>query len=318
VRSSIFSRPSDLAAAFVVALAAFAVAGCYNPSIKSGGFKCNTEYMPQNSCPEGFQCSAGRCVKAGTKVDAGVDQSSESKPEVSPDVAPDLQPTETGTDTGPGDMQIACNMPVMGCTADPGKCDPVCQTGCGCHEKCSANALGTLTCNVPLATRARGLGESCDISSLKAASQTDNCAPGLVCFTDSCGARCYQFCKTDADCPMSTCTRDAGGGVKICDVQATTCNPVKNNGQPTGCPAVVQGCYLSATLGDRTVCDCEFMAGGTNASCTIPRDCFPGLTCVGPVGSSVCRPACTLGSTDCGPLSTCTMLNGGKKFGFCN
>jgi hypothetical protein len=126
---------------------------------------------------------------------------------------------------------------------------------------------------------------------------------------------------------MSTCTRDAGGGVQVCDVQAVTCNPIKNaidrdgGTVPTGCPADVQGCYLSSTVADRTVCDCPFKAGPTNSSCGISRDCFPGLACVDVTGTgnSICRPVCSLavGANDC-PGGTCTALKGSKKFGFCN
>jgi hypothetical protein len=209
----------------------------------------------------------------------------------------------------------------MGCTSAAGKCDPVCQSGCGCHEKCSANTAGTLTCNVPLDSRPRAIGEVCDIASSGLAAQTDNCAPGLVCFGDACGARCYRFCKTDNDCPMSTCTRDAGGGVKICDVQATACNPI-NNKMPTGCPGDAQGCYLSSTVTDRTVCDCPFKAQPINGTCVLSRDCLPGLACVDVNGSGsggLCRPVCGLvaGANDPCPGS-CMALKGSKKYGYCN
>src|SRR5262249_29943923 len=137
---------------------------------------------------------------------------------------------------GPEAAPPVCNMPVQGCTADTSKgCDPVCQKGCtGCLQKCSVTASGAPTCNNPLATRPRMLGEACNISSLNLPAQTDDCSPGLVCLNDACNARCYKFCKTDMDCPNSTCTKDAGGGVKVCDVQAVTCNPIKTNGMPTG------------------------------------------------------------------------------------
>jgi len=215
----------------------------------------------------------------------------------------------------------ACVMPVAGCTSDTAQtCDPVCQTGCtACHEKCSANRGGMLTCNAPLNSRPRGLGEDCKVAFVGAA-QTDDCMPGLVCLDDACGSRCYHFCKTDADCFISTCTRLATGSIKVCDVQPVACNPIKN-GMPDGCPAGVQACYLSETMTDRTVCDCPFQAGGPNASCSLSRDCFPGLVCVHVTGTgnSICRPVCDLaaGANDC-PGGTCTAFNGSKKFGSCN
>jgi hypothetical protein len=315
-----------------VALAALGAAGCYNPTIK-GTFLCNKNYSAgAGDCPEGYHCSAGLCVKG----DAGIDRIVET-PEVHAETSPDKPVLEVGPETLPIDMtpDVACFAPVAGCTGDSGKkCDPVCQTGCGCVEKCSANTMGTLTCNVPLASRPRALGESCDIASLSSAAQTDNCAPGLVCLNDACGSRCYHFCKTDGDCPMSTCTRDTGTvpvppgtptGIKVCDVQATTCNPI-NNGQPSGCGADVQGCYLLSTGTDRTVCDCPFRAGAANTSCSLSRDCFPGLVCVDAngTGSAICRPVCSLpGGTDAGAASncgggTCTPLKGSTKFGYCS
>ena len=144
--------------------------------------------------------------------------------------------------------------------------------------------------------------------------------PGLVCLQDACSNHCFRFCKTDADCPSSTCTRNAGGGIKVCDVQSVTCNPVKNNGMPSGCPADAQACFVVPNGTDTTLCDCPG-AGPANSQCTFSRDCFPGLVCVdvGGTGSAICRPACSLaaGATDC-PGTTCTAIKGSKKFGFCS
>ncbi|HEV3032122.1 MAG TPA: hypothetical protein VG319_10805, partial [Polyangia bacterium] len=245
-------------AASLAAAAMLGGAGCYNPSIATGSFKCNTGYKAgSGDCPDGFHCSDGFCIKGTpTLVEPQPDVAPEAQPDVAAETKPDVTP-DLLSEPAP------CNLPVTGCApASSGKCDPVCQTGCtGCHEKCASNTAGTLTCNVPLDTRARGLGENCDIASKDQAAQTDNCAPGLVCLDDACGSRCYHYCKSDADCPMSTCTHDAGGGIKTCDVQAVTCNPIKNM-MPTDCPLAAQGCYLSSTVTDRTVCDCPFQAGG--------------------------------------------------------
>jgi hypothetical protein len=304
-------------AASLAAAAMLGGAGCYNPSIATGSFKCNTGYKAgSGDCPDGFHCSDGFCIKGTpTLVEPQPDVAPEAQPDVAAETKPDVTP-DLLSEPAP------CNLPVTGCApASSGKCDPVCQTGCtGCHEKCASNTAGTLTCNVPLDTRARGLGENCDIASKDQAAQTDNCAPGLVCLDDACGSRCYHYCKSDADCPMSTCTHDAGGGIKTCDVQAVTCNPIKNM-MPTDCPLAAQGCYLSSTVTDRTVCDCPFQAGGTNSSCSISRDCFPGLVCVDVTGTgnSLCRPVCSVapGASDC-PGGTCMSLRNSTKYGFCN
>ena len=48
---------------------------------------------------------------------------------------------------------------------DGGMCDPYCQTGCGCQEKCSVNTAGALTCNPPAAGQQRTLMQPCQIQS---------------------------------------------------------------------------------------------------------------------------------------------------------
>ena len=201
-------------------------------------------------------------------------------------------------------------------------CDPVCQTGCGCHEKCLSNTVGTLTCSVPIAGRPRVVGEGCNPFAPGSATQSDDCMPGLVCVPDGCGNRCYKYCKTDGDCPMSTCTRDAGGGVKICDVPNVACNPITNNGMPDGCGTSSDSltCWLSQSGTDQTFCDCPgvFSVGRPNTACTATRDCFPGLVCVGS-NMMQCQKACSLtnNSADC-EGGTCTAIGNNTKFGFCN
>jgi hypothetical protein len=291
-------------------VAVLGAAGCYNPTIK-GAFKCNQAYVPPDDCPEGYHCGAGNmCVK---RTDGGVD-----KP-IPIDTKPAME-VHTEVPPPPVDMgMVACLMPVPGCTADTTKmCDPVCQSGCtGCQDKCSVNSKGALTCNVAGNGRTRGPFEFCDITSDGVAAQTDNCAPGSVCRPDGCGFRCYHFCKTDNDCPMSACTTtDVGSGVKVCDVNYTGCNPVHGAPDTCGTETDTLTCYLSPSAVDRTFCDCPLKAQGVNASCMVSRDCLPGLVCVG----ATCHKACGLlagVSADC-PGSTCVPLNGSTKFGYCN
>jgi hypothetical protein len=319
---SMSSLPSPTRAlhGLLCALLVTSLAGCYDPTI-GPKLRCNPNYDPTaGQCPMGYHCGGTYCVKGPLTGDGGGDGGVD-KPAPHPDgpvdmveaPMPDVQP------------DVPCvNVPIAGCAADTSKgCDPVCQSGCStCGQKCSSNTNGAPTCNVPLPTRPKGLGEACAIASASSSAQTDDCAPGLVCVMDTCASRCYKFCKSDMDCGASTCTRDAGGGVKICDVQPVTCNPIRTNGMPTGCPGDAQGCYLSGTVKDRTFCDCEFKAGGTNAPCSVSRDCFPGLVCVdvGGTGSSFCRPVCGLavGASDCVGGTTCVALNKSTMFGYCN
>ncbi|HVU52814.1 MAG TPA: hypothetical protein VHL80_19165 [Polyangia bacterium] len=327
------SRAHARAGVFASALAAVLAARCYNPVI-SEKLQCNKTYQAgAGDCPDGYHCGDdGHCHKGPTGAGGGAGGRAGSGGAAGggagghTDGGAGMTAGASGSGGSPvdsgTDMPVACNTPLSGCTADTTgeTCDPVCQAGCACHEKCSVNTAGTLTCNEPLALRAKGLGEGCNYASLGTAAQTDDCMPGLVCLQDACASRCYRFCKTDADCPLSTCSRNAGGGVKVCDVQSTTCNPVKNNGMPTGCPAEAQGCFLLPNGTDTTLCDCPG-ASPPNTLCGNSRDCFPGLVCVdvGGTGSAICRPACGLATSamDC-PGSTCTAIKGSKKYGYCS
>jgi len=117
---------------------------------------------------------------------------------------------------------------------------------------------------------------------------------------------------------MSTCSRDAGGGLKACEPPFTTCNPIKN-GTPDGCGSDTDllVCYASRSMKDKTFCDCPSQAGGGNTACSVARDCFYGLVCAGP--DPHCRQVCNLarGSADClGGM--CTPLNDSTTLGYCN
>jgi len=310
--------------AAAVAVATLAPAGCYNPTIAEG-FKCNTTYEPgAGDCPDGFHCGpAGLCLR-GPAVDAAVDQGG-SKPETRVDGPVDM-PSEpvVQPEAGP-DLPMMCNMPVAGCTADTTKkCDPVCQTGCGCHEKCSASTAGALTCNPPRGSALKAVGESCVISASGTVAQSDDCKPGLVCVADGCGGgRCYRFCRADADCPGSACSRDAGGGVEICDVPFAACDPI-GGGARAGCPStggMPEGCYLAgAAAPDQTLCDCPFGAQRENDTCVTSRDCLPGLVCVDPAGTFDlrCQPVWMLqGNGGCSNSRTCVAIGAAATYGYC-
>lgn len=300
--------------------AAALVAGCYNPKIRSGSLKCNMDFSADYECPEGHRCVNGYCYKNGT--DAGASDVPVDKTQPT-DVPVDKH--EAGSETGP-DLGM-CVTSVAGCTPDTaGKCDPVCQTGCGCKEKCSVvtsgPTSGSLTCVVPGGTVRAKEGRACDFYFDGTPNQSDNCDPGLICLHDACGDVCARFCKTNADCPNSLCNRALPGGAKVCDVSTVECNPVKTPNWMTGCPGATQNCYLSASVMDRTVCDCSNGSQGLLGSCSTSRDCFGGLVCADPSGAGLdlrCRQVCNLGATNgCSPGFTCKAHLDSKKYGYCN
>lgn len=272
-------------ALLIVGVADFA---CYKPNILDGGLRCKAD-AGARSCPEGFKCRVDTQT-CWRNLDGGADQKVDG-PGV-PDVA-------DGPDAPDGPI---CFEQKAGCSAEAGLCDPFCQTGCGCRDKCSVNTAGALTCNPPLSSMfPRALLQSCTISSNGSGAQTDNCAPGLVCVQDlSCSPRCFQFCRTDGDCVNSSCSREVGsrqdGGVtrKVCDIPfVDSCVPLPGS-QNTGCGTGAMACYISSASPTHTICDCPFNAGSSNDPCTRTRDCVPGLACVdrgdgAPICLQVCR-----------------------------
>jgi hypothetical protein len=221
-------------------------------------------------------------------------------------------------------------------SSDAGVCDPYCQTRCLCHEKCTIGSTGPLACVSAPSSGYAGLGQGCTLT-ISTAAQSDLCAPGQVCMVDECSGgsgngRCFAFCRNDADCPNSQCTRSLNGQM-LCDVPFVACNPVV--GQPTGCPGTALGCYLSSSVLDQTLCDCPFnstMGGGQGFGnpCTSSRQCTPGLACIDVNGTNnlTCRQTCRLGvdggaSTGCTTGGTCRPYHiGGNTqlstvFGYC-
>jgi hypothetical protein len=304
-------------AACALAALVLSAAGCFNPSFTNGGFKCSTIY--EKECPSGFKCVNGLCWKGGIALTDAGSMMSEVKPEAPVDMASD----KGDTGVSPPDKVEMCTIkPVSGCTSGPGKCDPLCQTGCdNCHQKCSVNTNGALTCNVPSGTGKAAEGAGCEQVSVGTEQQTDDCAPGLVCVDRACKTECAKLCKVDADCPGSMCSRDYATGFKVCDVKNVDCNPVKAVPGGTKCPGLAQGCYLSTTVTDRTVCDCPFNAKGEGQICQFSRDCLPGMACVDATGTTDfrCYIACSLvGSTSgCMGTQTCHPLLGSTKYGYC-
>jgi hypothetical protein len=311
------SRVSLLAAAVAALLGA---AACYSPKISPGGFACSKTYMQE--CPSGYSCRAdNHCWLNGTNppADAGVDHAVDQAVDTTVEAAAEVHPPDAMIE-----VQPTCIVKPSPCTPAGGAtCDPMCSTGCPvCDQKCSVNTLGTATCNAPLAGLVRQLGESCTVDKAGSAGQTDNCAAGLLCIQASCGSSCFKFCRVDADCPGSECSRTLTGGVKFCDVPAVkTCNPVTGLA-PTNCPGSAQGCYVSATVPDETRCDCPFADVHEGGDCTVSRDCLPGLVCADPNGQNhfICERACKLTGTvsGCTAPATCNSIKGSKTFGFCN
>ena len=289
-------RSAQLLAVRVLLLGSLlASAGCFRPKNLANGYSC-----PEGGpCPDGLVCSKASPHICVSSDDAGVGGKGGKGG------------GGTGGKGGMGGVDAGPDRPCTGAIAscqptDAGLCDPVCNTGCGCLEKCSVNAAGELTCNGPTAG-SPGLLGACAQTNF-GSKQTDNCAPGQVCAAprgNQCLSRCYQFCRANSDCTNgASCSIDAGGGNSLCDVPPVPCDPVLHAAmfsQYSGCTGNnFIGCYLSSdTL--NTVCDCQDSpppnsSGAKGDSCTRSRDCFAGLVCYDPTGhdNKKCWKVCRL------------------------
>jgi hypothetical protein len=285
-----------VAVTLVLGLSALLAVGCYKPEIPDGAFVCGTG----NTCPDGFQCSGSRCYK--------------NKP--SEDVA--------------GDSNM-CQRQELECSASPGPsgaCDPVCQSGCACGEKCvnpgNGNRCAPITMPVQLNY------DSCDPGA-------DRCRPGAVClpeFQARCGAHCYRFCRVDSDCGASArCTGeaqdDAGNPLyKVCSAKIEPCNPTgltptcgPGAGADRRAPAF--GCYILSHLHpDETVCECAGLLP-EGSPCEREYQCVPGNECLKLGTETRCRKLCTLEGSGVLPPVVCPLgqkcLNfpNARKFGYC-
>jgi hypothetical protein len=292
------------------------LASCYDPHIKDGGLRCSAE----SQCPDGFNCNAGVCLKTGTIPPIGGMGGTSGT---------------GGTGGGTGGAGGMCTTPsgqygpFPGCMPPAGAttCDPVCQSGCACNERCKLEA-GLAVCRQAGPVFLQQY-DSCVPSD-------DNCRPGTICLQESmdhpaCGNHCYRHCRDNGDCPNGTkCSVEVNFGNasspnKVCSPPIDGCNPfgqarcVKNDR-----PYPTFGCYLlSSNFPDVAVCDC---AGSvkTGDPCTFEHECEPGSECVS-AGTRICRRVCKVGVTTGGPAvggcplnMICTPFPKGLTFGYCH
>jgi hypothetical protein len=280
---------------------------------------------------------AGEPGTGGTSTDASraEDPDAPSMPDALDDPADARGPDDTLADVGRLDAGSAdaegagpCFEP-LACSpraADAGPaCDPVCQQGCGCRQRCSLLYGETVPTCRSVGPAPIALGQDCN-------ARSDQCVRGSVCLGEQrmeCGAHCYRYCRTNADCETgSLCI----GGIEwdgkksdqsIC-TPAEACDPTGGDCVRADRQSGAFACYrLSPDLPDETMCECA----GTKAEndlCMGQHDCQRGFECVRLVDEADgrCRKLCKLADRECrGGLACYGFTSPGgvmsKLYGFC-
>ncbi|HEX2658512.1 MAG TPA: hypothetical protein VHU40_09575 [Polyangia bacterium] len=255
--------------AFGLLLLAACLIGCYQPHVTPGGLKCGPSSKP---CPDGFTCVNDVCA-AGSGAGGS--------------------PGAGGAGGAPSCANAVAPLCASGADA-PASCDPVCQTGCPCGQRCLVQAAG-LGCATASGQKAQG--QVCLPGS-------DECGPGLACVQESCGAnlgRCRRMCRDATVCSDgAACTHPVlmanqmPSGQRACDLGDEPCDPYA----ATGCPDPALHCYVTGPT--RTSCDCPSGVGATEGqNCSAYNDCAVGLACIQTGGAeSRCVRLCQ-SITDC-------------------
>jgi hypothetical protein len=280
--------------------------------------------------PDGGSSPDGPGAEAAVGPDApgGTDVVQElGPPDVGPESGVDLLGAEAMT-PGEAGMCMAGDPygPIAACTpANTQGCDPVCQTKCGCGERCAMDS-GMPTCKKQSGPFV-GSGGTCQTSQ-------DLCQPGFLCLresadVDACGAHCYRHCRADADCPGGAkCATEvqfpSGAGTKVCSSPPEACDPFVGRCTNTGQrPFPLFGCYvMSKTETNLTSCECA----GTKpvgAACMFEHECVPGAECFFLQGAGLCRKVCSTelvvgpNPGPCPANQICTPFPGSAKYGYC-
>jgi hypothetical protein len=285
------------------------MAACYNPKIVDGGLRCSAK----SECPSGYSCVGGKCHLGGGGGSGGSGgMGGTGGPP--PDGSDQMCTTPMG-DYGPFK---SCAPKI----ADG--CDPVCQAGCKCGERCKLETTGA-ACRAdqpPFVDQY----DRCD-------QNNDTCKPGYVCIEElashpDCAAHCYRLCRNDSQCPMGSKCSDqvtVQGNVMAmsCSIPTETCNPFgrASCGMPAQRPYPAFACYTVPGSPDLTACQCA----GTipiGTMCDNYFDCEPGAECVAIGAQKLCRRVCQIGAAPlsagaCPAAQTCTAFSGATKYGYC-
>jgi len=282
------------------------VAGCYNTTgVVNGGLQCGAG----DSCPDGFVCrkdgQAGHCWRSGSVANPQACAPAKAVPPFGPFAS------------------CSPNQAIASST-----CDPVCQAGCPCGERCvlDTTTFASFLCegSAPDSSAFVPVQGTCNLPN------TGDCAPGSVCISDDvCPNLCYKTCRKDVDCPSgSRCsgiapfdkTEKPVPNVYLCTPPSEGCNPTgaaSCTTARTGFSCVFMAGLTGIVNGDSTVCDCATThAKKVGIACTtLPDDCQPGAVCVDLVCRSICDRKAS--GSACPSGGGCTAIYGSTQYGYC-
>ncbi len=272
---------------------------CYNTNnVTNGGLACG----PSGACPDGFQCTAGRCWRKGTNPDAG------------------SRVCAVGTGKFGPFATCSSDQPIANST-----CDPVCQAGCPCERRCTIEpaTLASFHCESAPPPSMVPVQGTCT-------NNANSCEPGSICISDNvCPWQCLRMCRTDIDCPSDSRCSEIGPfditgtpvpHVWLCTPPAEGCNPT-GAAECTTSRAGFKCVFLAGLTGvantDLTVCDCATMHNkklGASCSTVPPDDCQPGSVCV----DGFCRQICDQkASGSACPSGGCNPIYNSTRYGYC-
>lgn len=189
----------------------------------------------------------------------------------------------------------ACAVPMFSET-DSGSAEPADETTCEAQDKvfCSPGGCDKI-CHKKNVQR-QPTDSHCEEPVVANGKRIDNCADGNVCLEPAPNTSqryfCFALCRDETGCPGGVACGDrtlsGSTSIRVCDpayksCEGNCCDPTDETGRAC---ELNRPCYLvPAPNANRNVSwtVCEYASGGAQKgeACTLSRDCFENLTCVG-------------------------------------
>jgi hypothetical protein len=281
----------SLTLGMALAVAAFSVlASCENLGLDPSG-KLACAPGPENRCPNGFQCLAGRCWRNGAKdgsTDLSVDGSADTSMEHSSDIATKDASTELHDAVEAVDASADNSGDLNTSDCSSGQCRNLSNgASCSTADECESGFCAAIT--------PAGSGNVC-CDSACSGSCIDGCAGGTCKFKPfrtSCGeidsspySPRYFICDGDGNCDPPSFNCNGFGSVCAASQDVLCCaDPTQH---------YMLGCVTPTTCASQTVGDFEM-------SCAASIDCPASTFCCSEQNSDILVSGC---AANCQTFST--------------